>query len=566
MPTFEFTSPQGKTYTVEGPEGSTREQAWGVLQDMLSSEQQLPTRAESVEAELAERGPVEQALAGVGASVAETYYGTKELFGDLSPEEQQNLEEWQAIRGGPATAGRMVGDIAQVGLPAAKAYQAARVGGPLTRAVTGLGAESAVVGGYEALKPGEPEERMRRGATAAVLNQALGAGMNVAARGVLPRGFPKSEAALREEQMLRGLGIEPRLPLSLAAEPRGPIGKGLQWFHQQPLMSMPGTSRALRGQISRAQDDWREAMLLQAVPERARGEITLPREFAARGVENPAQRTFKNIDDWYSKEYKRVLDPYEFQIMGQGPSDRMAAAYESIPTSGTRQDVQEKFGEILSHYADEAGNIPGEAVSTVKSAVRRAANSADDDVAFGLRQVLDSFEDEVERQMRLHNPTHAAQYLELRAPYRNLVTLEEATAGVKGKFGELTPDDLYRASIRKAKREQSPRAVAQGRAPLQLPAQRAAGQVYTIDPTRRQANSVFQLGALAGITGLGGATAPFGTGGLWGGLLATVPYRSQRWLMQGSPLQQPMRRLQRNRAFQEALSAGRVGATTGMTD
>lgn len=35
MPTFEFTSPQGKTYTVEGPEGATREQAFQILQEQI---------------------------------------------------------------------------------------------------------------------------------------------------------------------------------------------------------------------------------------------------------------------------------------------------------------------------------------------------------------------------------------------------------------------------------------------------------------------------------------------------------------------------------------------------
>ena len=586
MPIFEFTAPDGKVYEIEGPPGSTEEEAWGVLRGRLASSSpvELPTRAESIKEELAERSIPGQIAAGVGASAAETYYGIKDLAGQaaagrisealggepvstLSPEEQQNLEEWRAIRGGPATVGRVVGDIAQIGLPAARAYQAARVGGPLVRALAPLSAESATVGAYEGLKPPEPgETRAGRAGAAAALNLALGAGMNVAGRPFLPKGFPKSEAALREERMLRGLGIEPRLPLSLAAEPRGPAGKALQWFHQQPLMSMPGTSRALRGQISRSLDDWREAMFLQVVPERARGEILLPRQYAARGIENPAQQTFKNIDDWYSREYKRVLEPYDFQIMSEGPARRMAEAYENIPTQATRREVQETFGEILAHHADEAGNISGRAVSTVKQNVRRAINRADDDVAYGLRQALEGFETEVERQLKMTNMPHAVAYAELRAPYRNLVTLEKAAAGVKGKFGEVTPDEYYRATISKAKREQGPRAVAQGRAPLQGPAQRAAGQVYTIDPTRRQANSVFQLGALAGITGLGGVTAPVATGGIWGGLLATVPYRSQRWLMQGSPLQQPLRRLQRARAFQEALSAGRAGVTTGVTD
>lgn len=37
MPTFEFTSPEGKKYRIQGPDGSTKEQAFGILQQQLGS-------------------------------------------------------------------------------------------------------------------------------------------------------------------------------------------------------------------------------------------------------------------------------------------------------------------------------------------------------------------------------------------------------------------------------------------------------------------------------------------------------------------------------------------------
>jgi hypothetical protein len=42
MPTFEFTSPEGKTYSVTGPDGSTKEQAFQMLQSQLGSQQAAP--------------------------------------------------------------------------------------------------------------------------------------------------------------------------------------------------------------------------------------------------------------------------------------------------------------------------------------------------------------------------------------------------------------------------------------------------------------------------------------------------------------------------------------------
>jgi hypothetical protein len=44
MPTFEFTSPEGKKYRIQGPDGSTKEQAFGVLQQQLGA---APAAAQS---------------------------------------------------------------------------------------------------------------------------------------------------------------------------------------------------------------------------------------------------------------------------------------------------------------------------------------------------------------------------------------------------------------------------------------------------------------------------------------------------------------------------------------
>jgi hypothetical protein len=42
MPTFEFTAPDGKTYSIDGPEGATKEQAFGILQQQLASAPAAP--------------------------------------------------------------------------------------------------------------------------------------------------------------------------------------------------------------------------------------------------------------------------------------------------------------------------------------------------------------------------------------------------------------------------------------------------------------------------------------------------------------------------------------------
>ena len=42
MPTFDFKSPDGKTYSIQGPEGATQEQAFQILQQQLGGPPAAP--------------------------------------------------------------------------------------------------------------------------------------------------------------------------------------------------------------------------------------------------------------------------------------------------------------------------------------------------------------------------------------------------------------------------------------------------------------------------------------------------------------------------------------------
>ena len=90
MPSFTFTSPEGKSYTVEGPEGATQEQAWGILQ------QQLQTSALS-KPQISTMGAIGKALeqsvlptlagiatgAATGAAVGTVFPGPGNLIGSI---------------------------------------------------------------------------------------------------------------------------------------------------------------------------------------------------------------------------------------------------------------------------------------------------------------------------------------------------------------------------------------------------------------------------------------------------------------------------------------------------
>ena len=558
-----------------------------------------PTTPESVTAELETWGPMERFIGGVGASAAETYYGAKDLaqraidpvqramtgeFGQpreqgpgLSPEDQRRLEEWQAIRGGAATAGRVAGDIAQTAIPAAKAYQLGRRASVGARALSPrrmapIGAESAVVGGYEGLRvPEEGETRAGQAGTAAGLNLGLGAAMRTASRAVLPRGFPKSEAALREEQMLRELGIQPRLPLSLAADPRGPLSHTIRWLHREPFRATPGIGRALNRQIEDAMSDWQDAMILRSVPERARGEIPIPSQLQPTQTRAPAQQSIDAVNRWYGNEYAEILNPYNFPVRsGKTLTPRLQQALVDLPT-GAKKKVTKSVNDLLNRYRGPAGTIEGSNVSMVKKELWDLRTAAKKKPALyrGYGGVIEALDDIVESHLRRQNLPLATRYAELREPYRNLATLEESVA-TRGAMGQVRPREMYAGTLRKAKREAGAKKVARGQAPLQEEARRAAEDVYTLQPRQNQGN-IFQLNALLGTGMAGGLGAGAMAAPVYGGPLAAYTFGSlsptiQRYLMQGTRAQQPLRRLQRSPRAQQLMSVGRVGTTAGLME
>lgn len=70
MPVFDFTSPEGKTYSIEGPEGATQQQAFQMLQQHLGTKQDSP----DIGADVAK---------SAGAGLANAAAGTIGFIGDL---------------------------------------------------------------------------------------------------------------------------------------------------------------------------------------------------------------------------------------------------------------------------------------------------------------------------------------------------------------------------------------------------------------------------------------------------------------------------------------------------
>jgi hypothetical protein len=94
MPTFVFTAPDGKTYTVNGPEGATADQAFGILQQQLSAQAAAPAaqppaaQLPAAEPARAEAQPAAEAQPGAAPKVfnAQDYLAAVEKRKEENPD------------------------------------------------------------------------------------------------------------------------------------------------------------------------------------------------------------------------------------------------------------------------------------------------------------------------------------------------------------------------------------------------------------------------------------------------------------------------------------------------
>lgn len=205
MPTFEFTSPEGKKYEVEGPQGATKEQAFEILQTQLSSASnpsqpapKQPGFGERMDAEiskiprqigLAARYGIEGAadLAGIITNPLAATLNTilperKQSISDLvvgSPKKPQfqrlqtatsNALDWIGLPKPNTTTERVVGDASRMLAGGGGMVKGAQMAGKVAPALLplasrpGLQAASAVgsggAGGYVRETGGSPASQM----------------------------------------------------------------------------------------------------------------------------------------------------------------------------------------------------------------------------------------------------------------------------------------------------------------------------------------------------------------------------------------------------------------------
>ena len=511
-----------------------------------------------------ERTFAQRATAGA-AAVAEPWARLVEGFSDLTgapPETMGAVQrgreaiEQEAAGSEGRMAGNIVGDVATMMAPGSAAYRltrAATAARPFVGRVAPITSESAALGSIEATKmPREGGTRLGQGAATAGANLLGGAGQALIRSVVTPRMYRRTPMVQEEMQALQGAGIEPNIPMSMgqpgrATEGAGPISKLARWMHRRPLAAIPPTQGIIQNQQERALGDWRQMILQKTVPKGVNRPVPPPDSL------RPMEDSMEAIDNWYSAEYRQLLDPFQFNVTTPTApvADALNKASAGIAGQSVKRKVDEKLGDLLAIRATN-GQITGSDVSALKTSLRREAKLAQDGAEKqAYYDLIEAIDDGVETQLRQISPKIADDYERLRGPYRNFITVDDAVG--RTQFGEFSPKDLESASQRKATSER----INRRSAPLRREAQRAMA-IYDV-PKNTESN-IFQLLALGGAT-YGGMQDPVTGTATAGAYLAAglgmLP-RGTRWMAGEMPYQQALSRLLRKPGIEELSRAARI--------
>lgn len=219
MPTFEFTSPEGKTYEVQGPEGSTKAQAFEILQQRLGGEKP----------------------SGPAVPDARGFAGVPSMIGEIASKSAANLVD--IARGAAAGTVSMPGELSKSAQAAAN-WANAKMGGspaffsgktalpefePTVQRIPRLGLpETAQQKGFEemgsvvapmpgkALAEGVMQVPKVAGKAAKALTPALNPELVSLAQKATERGIPLRPDMLMDNKIAKFVGsaLEEKVPFS----------------------------------------------------------------------------------------------------------------------------------------------------------------------------------------------------------------------------------------------------------------------------------------------------------------------------------------------------------------
>lgn len=277
MPTFNFTSPEGKTYTVQGPDGATPEQAFAILQQQIGSppDKYAQSGQQEFNAQKAAGIPVQ---AGYGRRVLQgaTLGGGDEIMAGLSTPlemishgtinpiegykyakgyEDAVMNDARQRQGALGTAAEIAGSLGSAGGIGKAGFTLAKDGAGLASRALRLGTEGAAYGGVQGLLDGGNsfDDRLSGAAKGAALGGLVGGLLPVAAatgKAVAAPLLSNIRARVNPEgvavsQIARGIGDSGKSVADITSDVSSAATEGQPMYTVADAMGFPG-QRLLR--------------------------------------------------------------------------------------------------------------------------------------------------------------------------------------------------------------------------------------------------------------------------------------------------------------------------------
>lgn len=413
MPTFQITSPDGRKFRVTAPEGASREQVMAYAKQKFGAAPARPAYQDPDGGYSPTEGQsfLQNAAAGAGKSVADTWEGTKQLFGfgnQSAIDERARLDAPLMQTGGGLT-GNIAGQVAQMALPGAALGKL----GMGVKAATTLGKAAQAAAGAGAFAGLQPVLSGQSRAENAATGAAWGAGGQLAASG-LSRAAKGGKDAI--EPALRDLAMKAEsygIPVTMAQLSDSRFLRTLKSVVDKLPFS---GSQKLAGQQQKAFN----RAVAQTFGESADNVST----DVAAAAKRRLGRTFEAL----SARNKVKVD-------GQLLNDLVSLSDEASKT-GTADNaraVTSLVDDFLSKT--ENGAVSGKAYRELDSRVGRLIKGTQDgDKRHYLGRLRDSIRDAMDRSI---SPGDSKAWQGARKQYRNLKTVEDLIE--KSATGDLSP-------------------------------------------------------------------------------------------------------------------------------
>lgn len=484
---------------------SAAEAARKMLALLEEEEALLLKRGQGVKPQAKERAEdepwYEDLAEGLAASGMGTFYGIKELIKGLTPEEQARLKDWQKDAGqsGYGTAGKILGEVAQIAVPGGALVKGARLAGlakQSPRLAAALG-ETLAAGAHGAVTlPQEGDSRLKQATKQAAAT--------LAGHGIFQAGAKAIKGARISEHARKLIDQGVYLTPGQAA-PKGAL-PGIERL----LTVTPLAARRTKEAQEKAVTSWHKNVIQAAAPE---GVV----------VTKPGHEGFKQLHKGVKEAYKNAWLTAD-EIPGEAADTLLTRIGEVAPDFGV-EDTRAftRIEDNIYKLFDEGGAKSAQALDNVlRREIKKAQKGSD------LQKTLNGLRSAYREA--LPPPTKAA-LAAVDAKYPAYLTVKKAVSKASGKEGVFTPAQLT-VSSRQVGTETS---TALGAGPLAESVK--AGEATVGQTTKKDAELIgFMRRALSALSG----PIPMETAGRVV-LGQTLPQKAVQQAV-GSPVGQALRR------------------------